>query len=114
MATPIVAGAAAVLLQKNPTWTPDQVKFALRSTAIDLGKSPIEQGYGRIDLLAAANLQEPPIVQELLTSGTLVGSVDVTGNIIASNFQKYRLEYGVGKNPTSYTLLVESITRIKE
>ena len=33
MATPHVAGAAALLVQRHPTWTPQQVKSALVSTA---------------------------------------------------------------------------------
>lgn len=33
MATPHVSGAAALLLQLHPTWTPEQVKSALMSTA---------------------------------------------------------------------------------
>jgi serine protease AprX len=33
MATPIVSGAAALLIQQNPSWTPDQVKARLMMTA---------------------------------------------------------------------------------
>ena len=33
MASPHVAGAAAILLQANPNLTPDQVRMALQSTA---------------------------------------------------------------------------------
>ena len=38
MATPHLAGAAALLLQKNPDWTPEEIKIALRNTAIDIGE----------------------------------------------------------------------------
>jgi serine protease AprX len=34
MAAPVVAGAAAAILAQHPTWTPDQVKGALLSTAV--------------------------------------------------------------------------------
>ncbi len=57
MATPHVAGAAALLLQENRDWTPEVVKSALMSTASDLDLKPIEQGTGRIDVLKAIKAQ---------------------------------------------------------
>jgi subtilisin family serine protease len=60
MATPHVAGAAAILRQRHPDWTVAQVKSALASTAVDVhgesdvGEAPAtRQGGGRIDLLRA-------------------------------------------------------------
>jgi serine protease AprX len=53
MATPLVAGVCALLLQKEPMLTPDEVKARLMSTAVDLGEQPMAQGQGRIDALRA-------------------------------------------------------------
>lgn len=54
MATPHVAGAAAILLQRHPGWTGQQVKDALSSTAVPLaGESPYTVGDGRLDVPAA-------------------------------------------------------------
>ena len=60
MASPHVAGAAALLLQANPTLTPDQVRMALQATAkpvesfTSTAAAPFWQvGYGRVDLQAA-------------------------------------------------------------
>jgi serine protease AprX len=60
MASPHVAGAAALLLQANPTLTPDQVRMALQATAkpvqsfTSTADAPFWQvGYGRVDLQAA-------------------------------------------------------------
>ncbi|MFC4076895.1 S8 family peptidase [Salinithrix halophila] len=50
MATPIVAGLAAVLLTSHPDWTPDQVKKALIDSAHDMGRPPDEQGAGCVRL----------------------------------------------------------------
>jgi len=62
MASPHVAGAAAVLLQANPTLTPDQVRSALQSTATPVAAAdgsavPFwEVGYGYVDLKGAVDL----------------------------------------------------------
>ncbi|MFE1444243.1 S8 family serine peptidase [Streptomyces sp. NPDC058739] len=55
MATPHVAGAAAVLAQQHPHWTGAQLKEHLMSTAkgLDGGYSPYEVGTGRLDVAAA-------------------------------------------------------------
>ncbi|MDX3355164.1 S8 family serine peptidase [Streptomyces sp. ME01-24h] len=54
MATPHVAGAAALLAQEHPDWTAQQIKDALVSTSRTVpGTKVTEQGGGRIDLAAA-------------------------------------------------------------
>jgi hypothetical protein len=60
MATPHVAGGAALLLQRHPTWTVQQVKSALASTGDRVypsGRSgevsALREGGGRIDLVRA-------------------------------------------------------------
>src|SRR5205085_3227536 len=60
MATPHVAGGAALLLQRHPTWTVQQVKSALASTGDEVhptgrsGEVPVlREGGGRIDLARA-------------------------------------------------------------
>jgi subtilisin family serine protease len=60
MATPHVAGAAALLLQRHPTWTVPEVKSALASTGDAVHPSSgskevpvLREGGGRIDLVKA-------------------------------------------------------------
>ncbi|MDX3342504.1 S8 family serine peptidase [Streptomyces sp. ME02-6979.5a] len=48
MATPHVAGAAAILKQKNPTWTGAQLKAALTGSAEGGSHSVFQQGAGRL------------------------------------------------------------------
>jgi minor extracellular serine protease Vpr len=73
MATPVVAGAAALLLQAHPDWTPADVKDALMATAQpafadEAGTreaSPLAAGAGLVDVAAAVDpgvAAEPPSV----------------------------------------------------
>jgi subtilisin family serine protease len=55
MATPHVAGAAAILAGQHPDWTAEQLKATLMGTATAKeGLTAFEQGAGRVDLAKAA------------------------------------------------------------
>src|SRR3954469_26022479 len=58
---PIVAGAAAMLRQQNPTWTPDQVKGALMVTALP---TPLAKkgslGVGEVNVALARTYRKTP------------------------------------------------------
>jgi len=51
MATPFMAGTAALMLDANPSLTPTQVKSFVSTTSIDFGPSgkDIDYGWGRLD-----------------------------------------------------------------
>jgi serine protease AprX len=54
---PMVAGAAAMLLDKNPTWTPDQLKGALMMTASPTPAAPKGSlGVGELSIQKARSL----------------------------------------------------------
>jgi len=50
VATPIVSGGVALLLEKYPSWSPDQIKEALMNNAISIDGDPNAEGKGIIDL----------------------------------------------------------------
>ena len=59
-ASPHVAGVAAMLLEKDPTMTPDEVRTAMTSTAKDLGDPGKDDKFGWGLLDAAAALSPTP------------------------------------------------------
>ncbi|MEV0425099.1 S8 family serine peptidase [Micromonospora sp. NPDC050495] len=63
MATPHVAGAAAILRAKHPDWSPGAIASALRTTAVDTvgTDNPLTQGSG---LLALDRADDPGLVLE--------------------------------------------------
>jgi subtilisin family serine protease len=69
MATPHIAGAAAIVAQKNPQWTDEQVKAALVSSAKPLAEwyTPHQVGTGRLDI--PATLRNTVIASGSITFG---------------------------------------------
>jgi subtilisin family serine protease len=64
MATPQVAGAAALLLQQHPDWTGAQLRAALTSSTATIADATVfEQGAGRLDVGRA-------VTQSVFASGT--------------------------------------------
>jgi serine protease AprX len=79
MATPVASGAAALLLQANPSLTPNLVKALLMYTAQQLpGYNTFEQGAGELNLEGAMRLAR--LVRTDLSSSTPVGSPLLTGS----------------------------------
>jgi serine protease AprX len=77
MAAPVVSGAAALLLQANPSLTPNLVKTILMYTAQPLsGFNMFEQGAGQVNIEGAVRLTK--LVRTNLTSNTPLGSSMLT------------------------------------
>jgi subtilisin family serine protease len=90
MATPHVAGAAALLLSAHPTWSVSDVESSLSTTALPVVRSsdgtrtadPFEQGGGRIDVPSAlrAGLGFPLSTQALRDARPALGGQPRTLN----------------------------------
>ncbi len=59
MSAAVVSGAAALLLERNPELTPQQVKVALQSTASRIdGAGLVEAGAGSVNIISAESYRE--------------------------------------------------------
>src|SRR5699024_6050741 len=96
MASPHVAGSAALVLQENPEYTAFEVKRALMNTSVDLREdySVFEVGAGRINVYDATHTDtfatvmddvamiedEEPITIDVETGSIRFGSHYLTGD----------------------------------
>jgi Subtilase family/PA domain/Fibronectin type-III domain len=87
MSSPHIAGSAALLFARHPTWSPGQVKSALETTAKTAGvvkengttpADPFDFGGGRVDLNVAGN---PGLTFDESAADYAAASVDVLGRI---------------------------------
>ncbi|WP_327113073.1 S8 family serine peptidase [Streptomyces sp. NBC_01341] len=116
MATPHVAGAAAILKQRHPEWSGRRIKDALMSSSKELpGYTPYEQGTGRLDVKAAVD-----------TTIEATGSVEVAAyswphsasDPVAERTLTYRntgdedvtLDLSTGTDGEAYTLSARKLT----
>jgi subtilisin family serine protease len=96
MSTPYVAGLVSLLKQKNPEWTHEEIKMALRNSATDHGHDINTQGYGRINPLNLMSIQKQPIAY-IETSGKVTGNqIQIMGKATGENFEGYTLYYAPG------------------
>jgi len=116
MAAPHVAGAAALLLAKFPTWSPEQVRQALRKGSIDTGAAGFDtdSGYGRLDVFRPLSQATPLAVQLTSPSTTLTGltQVNVLGTVSGPSLANWQLSWGVGATPSAWTTIQTSTASI--
>lgn len=74
MAAPVVAGAAALMLQKDPTLTPDTIKVRLMASADKIGSDPNTYGAGLLNIPAALGLTLKPTMSALSPQAMLNSS----------------------------------------
>jgi len=102
MSSPHVAGVVALILEKNPTFTVNQVKQALYSTAVDVGRA---DGNGRVDAWGAVNYvvpaqdTTPPVISNIVpTPSSTSATITWTTNELATS----RVDYGLADTYGSF------------
>ena len=101
MAAPHAAGAAALVKQMHPRWTPEMIQVSLMNTAVDLGLDVHTQGAGRLQVDRA--VAAPGIVTPASVS---FGTVDLT-QPLWSDTRLLWLENGT-ESPKNYSLSGET------
>ncbi len=110
MAAPQVAGAAALILQKWPGLSPEDVKSILRYGAKDIGFPFDVQGHGRLDLPGVLAGDNPPPTSDVVVwNNTPVnGALTVSATASSQEFQRYELYRADGLGSDGAFTLVAS------
>ncbi len=119
MATPHVAGLAALILAENPDLSNEEVRQIIRAGAVDLGVDGKDRdfGYGRIDAngsISISNLRPlAPIITSPESRTVICGDAfEITGSISGPDFTNYKLEVGTGRTPSTWDTLATSTTKV--
>jgi subtilisin family serine protease len=116
MATPHVAGTAALILSEHPSYSNEDVRQAIRASATDVGPAGWDPsfGYGRVN--SAAALVLPDVLEVRINSpapgATINSPVTISGTATGDNFSHYVLEYGSGAIPSTWTVIQTSNTAV--
>mgnify|MGYP000029445036 CR=1 FL=1 len=109
---PFVSATACLILSRS-NFSNEEVKQILKSTTDDIGESgwDLKSGAGRLNVFRALNVLAPSIVKfdfPLMDYSTFSDTLNVKATILSAYFQSFDLQFGVGFNPNSWTMLIEN------
>jgi subtilisin family serine protease len=96
MACPHVSGVAALVLSRNPSYSPDDVRKVLRISAEDVDTPGWDEhsGYGRINAYNAIQINTIPQISSAITlpvnGAEVKGQIEIIGTADASNFRNFK------------------------
>ena len=119
MATPHVAGLAALILSMDPDLTNEDVRQLIRTGAVDLGAQGKDRdfGYGRIDADGSISLSTATPLAPMITSPgsrTVVygQALRINGSVLGPDFASYTVEAGAGRDPVQWETLATSTSQV--
>ena len=110
MATPIVAGLSALVMQVHPDWTAQEVKMAIRNNANGLSFDDFGKGYGIVD--GDSVFGSTPPVAILGEVGFIDSDQPIEAKISAhsDDYLETRFYIGEGEFPDQYELIITDST----
>lgn len=107
MATPMVTGAVAQILQKQPSLTPDEIKQLLIRNARDMGLGPNLQGAGVLNMKGVLDsFERSRSYRKNFLKGLLFGGGDSDFNIKAKNGKIPNTDFINRTNPYTIFLIL--------
>jgi serine protease AprX len=110
MAAPVVSGTVALMLQANPTLTPNAVKAIVQFTAQDFGYDALTQGAGLLNTVGAvrlaaffANAQpgQPFPTQDIWSRRLIWGNHRIGGGVLVPTSNAFAMGTDWGASATS-------------
>lgn len=116
MATPLVAGLAALIRAKYPNMSAEAVAQKIISTADNInGNNPLayknKLGSGRINAIAALSTLYANISSPAADSTVDAGPVEIIGSATGEGFDHWTVSFGSGTAPSSWTTIETSSTQ---
>ena len=94
MASPHIAGAAALIRQYRPRLSPLAIKYSLRNNAFRIsGNSPLDQGTGIVDVLKSVRFSRALIAGLNPIPTTKSGTLYISGFLRIKDFKQYTISY---------------------
>jgi subtilisin family serine protease len=113
MACPHVSGLASLILTKNSSLNPDQVRSVIKVSCDSIDADEYI-GSGRINAYNALLRDTPPIFE--ITSPNqqeiVEDIIDINGSAAGSTFSNYSIYFGPGLYPTNWTSINYSTTPV--
>lgn len=108
MASPFAAGAAALVLDADPSLTPDQLRHILFDTAHDWGAPgpDVDYGHGRLDALRAV---QKALVDRLAREAAPYEAVAAVASVAGPDIPYHAAGTLSGRTPTSDGFMVEDV-----